>query len=86
MRHAMGALYRADRESHTALAGMYDPAVRRDIAAINEFWNRYRSKATRIATRVNDLYLKSQGAEAGVRSYGLVVDLLVAARRAVNAE
>jgi hypothetical protein len=86
-RHAMRALYRADRESYTALAGMYDPAVRRDIAAIREFWDRYRSKATRVATRVNDLYLKSQGAEAGVRSYGLVVDLLVAERRAaVSAE
>jgi hypothetical protein len=82
LRRSMNALYRADRDSHAALTSVYSEGVRRDLAAINRFWMRYRSKATKVAARVNDMYLKSQGAEAGVQSYGLVVDLLVAERRA----
>jgi hypothetical protein len=34
---------------------------------------------------VNDAYLKSQGQAQGVRSYGRMVDLLLAERRAAQA-
>ncbi len=33
---------------------------------------------------MNDAYLKTQGQAAGVQSYGRVVDLLVAERRAAS--
>ncbi len=52
-----------------------------DIDAIREFWNGYRGRATRVATRVNDAYLRSNRVPGGVQSYGRVVRLLVGLSR-----
>jgi len=56
--------------------------VRRDLAALAAWAERYRGLAERVSQRVNDAYLRSQGETQGVRSYGRVVDLLLAERRA----
>jgi hypothetical protein len=56
--------------------------VRRDVEALRAWSDRYQGAARRVARRVNDTYLKSQGHADGVRSYGRVVDLLLAERRA----
>jgi hypothetical protein len=80
--HALAALARADRGAYSELAARRSAAVARDVAALAAWNDRYRGAARRIARRVNDGYLKSQGDADGVRSYGRVVDLLLAERRA----
>jgi hypothetical protein len=54
---------------------------RRDLLAIHEFWSRYEGPAAAVAERVNDTYLRSNRVAEGVRSYGRVVQLLVALDR-----
>jgi len=80
--HALAALARADRDAFEAQARRRSAAVGRDVAALRAWSDRYRGPARRVALRVNDTYLKSQGQADGVRSYGRVVDLLLAERRA----
>ena len=51
---------------------------RADIRAIREFWQRYEGPATRVASSVNDSYLRAMHVPGGVESYGTVVRLLMA--------
>ncbi|MFQ5791174.1 MAG: DUF3810 domain-containing protein [Acidobacteriota bacterium] len=54
---------------------------KRDLAAIREFWSRYRGRVSEAADRLNDTYLRSFGVREGVKSYERVVELLVALDR-----
>ena len=49
-----------------------------DFMAGSLYWKRYDGKIRRIANHANDGYLKANAQEDGVRSYGRMVDLLVA--------
>lgn len=77
--YTCSALARADRDRYTAIAKQLDPAVRRELLAYAEFHEKYENNTLgTISERVNDIYLKNNGAVEGTRSYGLVVDLCVA--------
>ena len=80
--YAMGALARADRASYGRLRGRLGPALQRDLAASAAWHRRYESRLGEVQERVNDAYLKTQGQADGVQSYGRMVDLLIAERRA----
>ena len=55
-----------------------EPAVKADWQANQQWWQAYQGPVQRVAQAVNDTYLKSQGQSDGVRSYGRMVDLLLA--------
>ncbi|MDR1688741.1 MAG: DUF3810 domain-containing protein [Clostridiales bacterium] len=76
--HTSNALYRADAESYGKITGLLSESVLRDIRANNEFWKKYEGKASEISNKANDSYLKSNGQAEGVKSYGQMVDLVVA--------
>jgi len=79
--HSMNALYGSDADRFYELASQYSDGVRADLTANNEFWKQYEGKAADVADNVNDAYLKSNNQEDGVKSYGRMVDLLLAERR-----
>jgi hypothetical protein len=78
--YALNALAGVDRARATRVA-LWSPAVRRDIEELRAWNERYRGPAETAARAVNDAYLKTQGVDEGVRSYGRMVDLLVLQRR-----
>jgi uncharacterized protein DUF3810 len=78
--YALGALRAVDAEAHRALEARRGPAVRRDLAALEEWRRRYESRAGAVNQKVNDAYLRAQGQD-GVTTYGRMVDLLIAERR-----
>jgi hypothetical protein len=80
--HASNALYAVDRAAARDVEAGRSPAVRRDLEALRAWAARHEGPVARAAEKVNDAYLKSQGAADGVRSYGRMVDLLLAERRA----
>ena len=83
--YALGALRRADPDAAAAVALTLGKGLERDWDASRNFWKRYDTRLGDAALRVNDAYLKAQGQEQGIRSYGLMVELLVADhRREVN--
>jgi len=53
-------------------------AVLEDLDLNRKFWASKRTVVTEVAEASNDVYLKSQGQAAGLKSYGLMVNLLVA--------
>jgi hypothetical protein len=80
--YALSALARADRESYGRLRGQLTGPLGRDLAALAAWQRRYESRLGDVQERVNDAYLKTQGQKDGVQSYGRMVDLLLAERRA----
>lgn len=56
----------------------YTPGVISDLAAYNAAWEPYEGQAAEVHERVNDAYLKANNQSDGVRSYGRMVDLLIA--------
>lgn len=75
---AMNALYEADPDQWRTLTVQYAPAVRADLKANSSFWKRYEGPAEKAQDHLNDRYLKMNGQADGVRSYGRMVDLLLA--------
>lgn len=72
------ALYSADRESYLRVYSVLPDEVKYDLSAYGKFFDKYRdSAASQVSSAVNDAYLSIQGT-AGVKSYGMVVDLFVA--------
>jgi hypothetical protein len=80
--YALGALAAADRTAYARIAAERSAAVGRDLAALDAWSRRYRSVVSEMARAVNHTYLRAQGQPEGVASYGRMVDLLIAERRA----
>jgi hypothetical protein len=80
--HASNALRPALPEEWRRIEEARSEAVKRDLAALREWAARHEGPAARAAERVNDAYLRAQGQRDGARSYGRMVDLLLAERRA----
>jgi hypothetical protein len=81
LQEVMGQLALADPEAFQALRDRLDPAVREEYRLEAAWARRHRSRFSEVQGRVYDRYLKAQGQREGVRSYGRVVDLLIAERR-----
>jgi hypothetical protein len=79
--YALAALRAVDPAAHAALSARRGPAVKRDLEALEQWRRKYESRASAVHERVNDAYLRAQGQD-GVTSYGRMVDLLLAERRA----
>jgi hypothetical protein len=80
--HVESALASLDRVRWAAVARRHGPAVRRDLDLMRRWSQRHEGPARRASERVNDAYLRSRGQAGGIASYGRVVDLLLAERRA----
>ena len=76
--YAGNALAKADREAYYGLYGRLAPEAARDLAWNNQFWDRFDGKVAEASTQLNDRYLKANNQEDGVRSYGRMVDLMLA--------
>lgn len=78
MVNAMNALYTTDYALWEKADALKSDAVQRDIVSNNAYWARYDTPVAELSNRVNDAYLKANGQENGVKSYGRMVDLLLA--------
>jgi hypothetical protein len=76
--HLGNALYGVDPDAYYAAAEALPEAVWADIRANDAYWAQFETKAAEVSDKVYDSMLKSYGQSLGVRSYGAVVDLLIA--------
>ncbi len=76
--YAGNALAGADRARYAQVLTTYSPGVLSDLRAYSESWKPYEGKAAEVHEQVNDLYLKANRQADGVRSYGRMVDLMIA--------
>ena len=76
--YAGNALAKVDLEAYYDLYGRLAPEAARDLSWNNQFWDRFDGKVAEASTQLNDRYLKANNQEDGVRSYGRMVDLMLA--------
>ncbi len=76
--HSMNSLYSADYETFCLLAAKYAPGVQRDFQYNSQYWAAHEGTVSKVSETVNDTYLKVNSQTDGVKSYGRMVDLLLA--------
>ena len=80
--YVQSALAATDRAAASRVGTARSPAVRRDLDGLRAWAERHQGWMMRLSERVNDAYLKGRGQAEGILSYGRMVDLLLAERRA----
>ena len=76
--HLSNALYDADRAAYQEIAATLPDGVRADLRANYVYWDTHHSGFTDATQKVYDSFIKSNGDPNGVKSYGMVVDMLLA--------
>lgn len=76
--YSMNALYKENYEEFARLHAMYSEDVKNDVKYSYDYWKRFEGKTAEISSKVNDTYLKANSQKDGVKSYGRMVDLLIA--------
>lgn len=73
------ALYDSNPELYYQVRALYSDGVRRDLAANSEYWSQFEDTfASEVGEVMNDTYLKANNQTDGTKSYGRMVDLLLA--------
>ena len=83
-RYLFNALYAQDPEKGTELWNAMTPELHRDMEQLNANIAQYDSPVRDFGDKVNDTYLKANGQSSGVKSYGQMVDLVMAEYFAVK--
>ncbi len=78
--YCMNALYETDLEAFAIISSEYSEGMWRDLLDYSAYWAAYEGEVEMIVSSVNDGYLRMNQQEDGVKSYGLMVDLLLAWR------
>ncbi|MCL2056054.1 MAG: DUF3810 domain-containing protein [Oscillospiraceae bacterium] len=76
--HCTNALYSADRGLYVEVMAGLSEKVRRDLAHNSAYWRRFDGPVSDASTAVNNTYLRANRQSDGVKSYGRMVDLLLA--------
>ncbi len=80
--HASNQLYDEDIELYRQVRALLSDGVVIDLVANSQYWDQFETPVgevvSSVSTSVNNAYLQVNGQEDGVKSYGMVVDLLLA--------
>ncbi len=79
--YALSALIRADRDAAVAVNDTLSDAVRADRQARAEYLKQFEGPVAEASNAANNAYLKANQQQDGTRSYGRMVDLLLAEAR-----
>ncbi len=82
LKYALNSLYAyGDQDTYAQLVSQLPTQVKLELENNREYWKSYEGKVAEVASKANDYYLKANAQEDGVRSYGKMVDLLIAYHR-----
>lgn len=76
--YAGNALEAVDHEAYTGFWKELRNEVREDLYENTLFWDRFDTRVSKAAETLNNTYLKANSQTDGVRSYGRMVDLMLA--------
>ena len=71
-------LYSADQDRYAEIRSHYSQGMLRDLADYNAYWAGFEGPVEEAVNNMNDNYLKFNQQDSGVKSYGMMVDLLLA--------
>lgn len=72
------ALIKENRELYRSIYETLPKEVKKDLEYCYDYWEKYDTKVSDVSDNLYDSFLKSQGQDLGIKSYGAVVDLLIA--------
>jgi len=76
--YCQNKLYASNKTLYQELRATYCEELAADFSQYGEHWAQYEGEVAEKATTVNNTYLQAQGQEDGVKSYGRMVDLMLA--------
>jgi len=76
--HLGNALYKADRDRWSQVYDLLPDTVLADLRYHSAYWDQFEGMTATVSKKIYDTTLKSYGQTDGIKSYGTVVDLLVA--------
>lgn len=78
--YSLNALYSAvSQEEYAEVCSRVSPVILNEFSYRNEYWSPYQKKVTyKVSTVINDTYLKANNQSDGIKSYGRMVDLMLA--------
>ena len=76
--HSGNELYRESPKKYAALYSSYSAGMLRDLMDYDAYWDKFEGPVEKTVNKVNDGYLKYNRQAEGVKSYGEMVDLLLA--------
>lgn len=77
--YVLSALRKADKDKYNAVYSAMPKTVKGELRAYSVFFDKYKNKTvSKVTSTVNNAFLQSQGQTEGIKSYGLVVDSIVA--------
>ncbi len=79
--HSINALYDSDQEKYQEVFSYLSNKAKTDLDANNEYWSKYETPVAEAASSINNSYLKANSQDDGTKSYGRMVDLLLAYSR-----
>ena len=79
--YSLNALQKSDAEKYKELISSCSRGVLNDLRYNQAFWKSYSGPIEKVEDKINDTYLKAQNQHSGTKSYGAMVDLLLAAYR-----
>ena len=79
--YSFNALRKSDTQKYKELILTCSNGVLNDFKYNQDFWKEYSGPIEKIDDKINDTYLKSQNQQSGTKSYGAMVDLLLAEYR-----
>ena len=74
----LNALAGVDMGRYQTVAAKLGDGIRRDLDASARYWKQFEGPVQEVSTQVNDAYLQANLQDDGVRSYGRMVDLVLA--------
>ena len=78
LQYSMSKLRKYNKNRYEELLSTYSEGMLRDEGIAYEYWQEYDTPIGQVAEAINDTYLKANQQEEGTRSYGMMVDLLIA--------
>jgi len=81
--YSLNALYAVSSTAYWQIRPMIHTGILRDLSAASSFWRSFEQKnetVAKVSSTVNNTYLQAQNIPDGERSYGRMVDLLLADR------
>ncbi len=77
--YASNALYSADKDKYYRLVSeYYTDEMMTDIHRHTEYWQQFETPVAETASQLNDIYLRSNAQDNGIKSYGKMTDLVIA--------
>ncbi len=76
--YSINALHKEDEKCAENLKKNFSEGLVRDLIYIDNFWGNYEGPVEKITNNINDTYLKANSQKDGIKSYGRMVDLLIA--------